>query len=59
LLNEFAIGPEALSAQIVAGTPENDEPGHGIVRRTGHVQGVAAVPGRLRYPGVRWVARGR
>jgi len=61
LLNEFAVGGCAQGNGVVmlAGTPDDDEPGQDVARQPGHVRSVAAVLGWLGYPvkEVRWTAR--
>ena len=56
LLGEFMVDPLAFQVTVMdgivtlAGRPETNETGHGIVRRVRHVQGVVAVRDRLDYP---------
>ena len=46
---------------MLAGTPEDNEPGRDVASRVGHVRSVVAVPDRLGYPvkDVRWTVRGQ
>ena len=46
---------------MLAGTPEDNEPGRDFVSRVGHVRSVVAVLDRLGYPvkEVRWTVRGQ
>ena len=54
--NEFLADPRAFKVAVkdgvvtLAGKPESNEVGHGIVARVRHVQGVVAVRDRLSYP---------
>ena len=46
---------------MLAGRPEDNEPGQDVVSRVGHVQSGVAVLDRLGYPvqDVRWTVRGQ